>query len=360
MMELSLAANIRSYRKQRRLTQEQLAEVLGVTVGAVYKWESGISFPELSLIVELADFFDVSVDALLGYRMKDNREAAMIRRLNEYCRVRDPEALTEVEKALKKYPNSFEVVHICAELLLVYGAETHKKDTLRRALELLEQARRLISQNRDPEISELTLYGEIASAYEYLGESEKSLEILKQNNAGGIFNDSIGANLAVFMGRPDEAEPYLLKAMMLGIGTLVNTIVGYVFLFLARRDFLSAQEILTWGITLLQGVKKESGAPDFLDRTYAELSILRAHIQLETGKGEEANASVADAARLAARFDASPDYGVTSFRYGTIPESVSLFDCLGSTAAEGVGAMIRLLDDPELSARWKEETENEP
>lgn len=185
-MELSLATNIRKFRKQRHLTQEQLAEVLGVTTGAVYKWESGISSPELPLIVELADFFDVSVDVLLGYRMKDNREDAVIKRLNAYCRGRNPDALMEAEKALKKYPNSFEVVHICAELFLIYGAESHEADKLHRALELLEQARRLISQNRDPEISELTLCGESASVYEFLGEQEKGLEIHRQNNAMGF------------------------------------------------------------------------------------------------------------------------------------------------------------------------------
>ena len=42
-MELKLAENIRALRKQRRLTQEQLAETLRVTVGAVYKWEAGVS-----------------------------------------------------------------------------------------------------------------------------------------------------------------------------------------------------------------------------------------------------------------------------------------------------------------------------
>lgn len=56
-MELSLAQNIRRFRKERRLTQEQLAETVGVTLGAVYKWESGQSIPELRILVELADFF---------------------------------------------------------------------------------------------------------------------------------------------------------------------------------------------------------------------------------------------------------------------------------------------------------------
>ena len=55
-METRIAENIRAYRKQRGLTQEQLAEALGVSVGAVYKWESRSSLPELRLIMEMADY----------------------------------------------------------------------------------------------------------------------------------------------------------------------------------------------------------------------------------------------------------------------------------------------------------------
>ena len=58
-METSIAENIRIYRKQRGLTQEQLSEALGVTAGAVYKWEAKLSIPELELIIQMADFFDV-------------------------------------------------------------------------------------------------------------------------------------------------------------------------------------------------------------------------------------------------------------------------------------------------------------
>lgn len=42
-MKMKLAENIRALRKERSLTQEQLAEVLRVTTGAVYKWEAGVS-----------------------------------------------------------------------------------------------------------------------------------------------------------------------------------------------------------------------------------------------------------------------------------------------------------------------------
>ena len=63
-MEMMLAENIRMYRKRKRLTQEQLADDLGVTSGAVYKWEAKLSVPELNMIIVIADYFDTSVDAL--------------------------------------------------------------------------------------------------------------------------------------------------------------------------------------------------------------------------------------------------------------------------------------------------------
>ena len=96
-MKLSLSENIRSLRKQRKMTQEKLAEALGVTVGAVYKWESGQSQPELNLLVEMADFFDISVDALLGYRIRDNRMESARERINAYCQTYDPAAISEAE-----------------------------------------------------------------------------------------------------------------------------------------------------------------------------------------------------------------------------------------------------------------------
>ncbi len=94
-MKIKLAENIRQFRKDRALTQEQLAEVLGVTTGAVYKWEAQLSNPELNLIMEMADFFDTSVDVLLGYEMKDNRLSACIERLKTYRHNKDPQGLAE-------------------------------------------------------------------------------------------------------------------------------------------------------------------------------------------------------------------------------------------------------------------------
>ena len=355
-MKITLAENIRAFRKERGLTQEQLAEVLGVTAGAVYKWESGLSVPELGMLVEMADFFDISMDVLLGYRIKDNHLESILQRMNAYCKSKDPEALAEAEKALKKYPHSFSVVHSCAGAYLAIGAGSADAAKPRRALELLEQARLLIGQNTDPAISELTIIGEMADAYVLLGEQEKGVELLKRHNAERIFSHSIGTGLAVFLNRPAQAEPFLSEALLQSIPVVADIVTGYAFVFCSRSDYASAQDVLIWGLSFFRGLKS-GDKPSFLDKTCADLLVLLAHVQSEAGRTEDARMSLMDAAALARRFDAAPDYGASALRFTALPESVSVHDSLAATAKESALAMLRLCGDGKLIDVWKEITQ---
>lgn len=65
MTETLFSKNLQKLRKERGVTQEQLASVLGVSPQAVSKWENG-SYPEGDLLPKLADYFDVSIDYLYG------------------------------------------------------------------------------------------------------------------------------------------------------------------------------------------------------------------------------------------------------------------------------------------------------
>jgi len=61
----TLGTRINEYRRQRNITQEQLAEAMGVTSQAVSKWENDISCPDISIMPQLADYFSVSLDRLI-------------------------------------------------------------------------------------------------------------------------------------------------------------------------------------------------------------------------------------------------------------------------------------------------------
>ena len=356
-MQLSLSENIRQFRKQRKLTQEKLAEALGVTVGAVYKWESGQSQPELNLLVEMADFFDTSVDVLLGYRVKDNRLDAALERLEAYCATMDPTALSEAEKTLGKYPHSFRAVYCCAMVYLAFGASAQDPVTLRRALELFEQSRALLPQNENPRISDSTICGSLSIVWLLLGEQEKGVEFLKKNNAGGVFSSEIGFCLAAVMNRPKEAAAFLSEALVDGLSNLLTAMLGYVFVFRSRGDWKSALEAMKWGIDLLTGLKAED-KPDILEKTYGEMLIMLAYVQAKAGMKSESVDTLIAARDVARRFDSMPEYTMDAVRFTDQTERRVVFDIFGATAADGIANLLKLLNDPAFTEQWKEISEH--
>jgi len=65
-MEFSLGKQIVYFRKQQGMTQEQLAQQLGITNQAVSKWEQDQSCPDIQLLPRLADLFGITLDTLFG------------------------------------------------------------------------------------------------------------------------------------------------------------------------------------------------------------------------------------------------------------------------------------------------------
>ena len=63
---MSLSQNIRKYRLEKELTQEQLANLLGVSAQAVSKWETSETYPDGALLIPLANELEVSLDELFG------------------------------------------------------------------------------------------------------------------------------------------------------------------------------------------------------------------------------------------------------------------------------------------------------
>ena len=66
MDQKRIGAFIAQCRREKNLTQMQLAGLLGITSQAVSKWENGLSVPDSSMLVSLAEELDISVSTLLG------------------------------------------------------------------------------------------------------------------------------------------------------------------------------------------------------------------------------------------------------------------------------------------------------
>ena len=354
---MKLAENIRAYRRARSLTQEQLAEVLDVTGGAVYKWEAGLSQPELRTIMEMADFFDISVDALLGYEVKDNRLSATVERLKRCRYTKDDAGFAEAEKALKKYPNVFAVAYNSGALYRAFGTERGDRALLRRGLELMESAMRLLAQNDDPKISQSTISGEMAMILLSLGELDQAVELLKKNNAGDLYSDLIGLTLAADCRRPEEALPFLSDALMDHVAGLIQIVMGYANVYLIPGEYAQAQALLEWGVRVFDGLK-DGEKPCFLDKINGVLLVCLAYAQMGLNEEGAARQTLRRARALAEAFDARPDYRAGKIRF-VMDEQASVYDDIGTTAMDGVRKTVKDAENERLTALWKEAEENE-
>ena len=108
-VNICLGENIKKLRRERNLTQDALSEFLGVSFQTISNWERGESYPDITMLPEIAEFFKVSVDELLGVnREADERE--LKRLLKEHDNFTDNKLIKESIYYLKdKYPNDFRV-----------------------------------------------------------------------------------------------------------------------------------------------------------------------------------------------------------------------------------------------------------
>lgn len=110
-MNLKIGSIIKRLRSENDVTQEALANVLGVTAQAISRWESANGYPDIELLPALADFFSVSTDELLGYKLSE-REEEIAKIKKEMSRLAEvgtiEERLSLARNAVSLYPSDFE------------------------------------------------------------------------------------------------------------------------------------------------------------------------------------------------------------------------------------------------------------
>ncbi len=310
-MNLALSQNIRCFRKERHLTQEQLAEAMGVTSGAVYKWESGQSTPELRLLVELADFFSVSTDVLIGYQMQCSSAEQILQQLRDCRQNREyEEGIQTVRKALHKYPNHFEINYMCALLLTQIAEDRHCAADYEAALRQLERACALIGQNTDASVSELSIRNKMAQIHFQLGHTEICLEMLKKYNSCGINHAQIGCILADSYHRTEEAADYLRSAFAKIITDLDNVVLGFTTVLFQSKEYETMISSLEWLRTVLQGGAAKDTVTWF-QKYECVLLAIEAEIFCIMGNDPKAKAKLTEAAALARRFDAENECNIS-------------------------------------------------
>jgi len=165
-MTLKIGAIIKRLRTENNITQDTLANALGVSPQAISRWESQTGYPDIELLPTLADFFAVSTDELFGYKLSEREEELLkikkeINRLSEVGTVE--ERLDFARNANYKYPADHEIKENLAVCLYNIWDEGHDPSLLH---EIESLCSAVIAECRDEDIRYdainllITVYGE--------------------------------------------------------------------------------------------------------------------------------------------------------------------------------------------------------
>ncbi len=170
-MELNIGNQIKELRRANGMTQERLAELIGISFQAISKWENNIALPDITLVPKLAKIFEVSTDELFAFNLKD-----MQKDIEQYAdrayklRESNPtEARKILEEGLRKYPKN----EILLNNLLYVLNYTENPD------ETIKIAKRLIDRTTMSDVKYDALRF-LAYAYNAKGDAESAVAALEQ------------------------------------------------------------------------------------------------------------------------------------------------------------------------------------
>ena len=143
-MKINIGDNLKQLRLQKGLTQEQLADVFGVSAQAVSRWENNTSYPDITLLPGLAIYFNTSVDAIVG--MDEIRKEETLRNIHGQINElvisgQTDKAITLIRDSLKIYPNDSGLLMSLGETL------AHRHDDPAATKEAISIAERVLQSN---------------------------------------------------------------------------------------------------------------------------------------------------------------------------------------------------------------------
>ena len=189
---MNIGTNIYTLRKEKKITQAQLAEKLSVSEQAISKWENDQCAPDVSLFPIIADFFGVSIDRLFGYHMSsynDEVEAIMKAADDSMNTYKEIDIISE---GLKKYPNSPDLkIYLAFSLSMVNRMskdEKEKHDAIEKAIKLCKE---VINSCGDIGKVDQAL-NMLRRIYCEIGQFEKAVDAIEKISANGYRQKIVG------------------------------------------------------------------------------------------------------------------------------------------------------------------------
>ncbi len=237
-MEINLKEKLRSLRQQKNITQEALANHLGITPQSVGKWERGEGFPDITLLPKIAFYFDVTVDELLCVDQVRAEEAICEyqRQSKICCQNGENQKNLEIwEKAYSEFPKDCRVIEGLMHAINRDAVYPCPKAEAERIIALGEE---LLQRSTDTRQRENAIQS-LCYIYDSMGDPQNALRYAEMG--GNFYVTRLGLRAQVLKEEDGvkACQNYILSAI--SMASLMSTIMAQKMVF-SREEIIEAYQ----------------------------------------------------------------------------------------------------------------------
>jgi len=230
MKEINIARTIVKKRREKGMTQEDLAKFIGVSKASVSKWETGQSYPDITFLPQLATLFNITIDELIGYEPQMSRED--IRKLYlklsaDFAEKPFDEVLASCREIAKKYYSCFPLLIKIGLLLINHSTESGDREkTMSVVAEARELFVRVKTESDDARLVQQALNLEAICAL-MMGNPGEVIDLLEGTSRKNISTETLLASAYQMVGKTREARSILQAGIYQHLVSLLGMLADY-------------------------------------------------------------------------------------------------------------------------------------
>lgn len=287
MNHIKLAENLVNLRRKRGITQETIANFLGVTKASVSKWETGISLPDITQLPKIASYYDISIDELMGYEAQLSME--LIKKqydifAKDFAKRDFSEVMEEIRSFIRQYYSCYPALLQMVVLLINHYNMVEEAERFSILEEMVQLCEHIREKSIDANLCvDATV---LQSAIELLqGKPENAIEKLKPFcEARGMNEGSEGILIQAYQmtGQIEEALEWNQVSMFSHLLSLIESSVLYLI------SNINNEEIANKTIERVEDIMKTYEVSKLHPNSYLKFQYAKAIFYATYDKTQEA------------------------------------------------------------------------
>ena len=274
-----LGKRITELRKQKGISQEDLADVLCTTRQAVSKWEREESDPDIDRLKDLASYFGVSIDYLLGYDIESTAVNSFIDRLSKCVAERSLDvSIEEVKSMVNKNSNNFNLLIVAVNYLVEYFSTTRNASICELIVDYTKKAVLTYQPENKFNVTLNDIHKAVVYGYSLIDENELAKAYIKDNKVHGVEHEL--ATCEYKLGNNEVASQIASELFLESVVGVINANTLQTEILLRTNKVEEAYDLAKWCVSFIKSVEKKEG---FLLEIIISHSIMKAICERHMG-----------------------------------------------------------------------------